>query len=76
LRASSWIGAGDGKQAREFTIDPRDSATPSQQTCPKRAGMAITEVDASHVVLVSQPPALTDVILEAVTDAGRVAVGA
>jgi hypothetical protein len=30
-----------------------------------RAGAKITEVDASHVVMVSQPQAVTDVILEA-----------
>jgi pimeloyl-ACP methyl ester carboxylesterase len=32
----------------------------------QRAGAAITEVDGSHVVMVSQPDAVTDVILEAV----------
>jgi pimeloyl-ACP methyl ester carboxylesterase len=31
-----------------------------------RAGAKITEVDASHVVMVSQPQAVTDVIMEAV----------
>jgi pimeloyl-ACP methyl ester carboxylesterase len=32
----------------------------------ERAGATITEVDASHVVMVSQPQAVTDVILQAV----------
>jgi pimeloyl-ACP methyl ester carboxylesterase len=32
----------------------------------ERAGATITEVDASHVVMVSQPQVVTDVILEAV----------
>ena len=36
----------------------------------ERAGAKITEVDASHVVMVSQPQAVTDVILEAVDNAG------
>jgi pimeloyl-ACP methyl ester carboxylesterase len=31
----------------------------------ERAGAAITEVDASHVVMVSQPDAVTDVIMDA-----------
>jgi pimeloyl-ACP methyl ester carboxylesterase len=32
----------------------------------ERAGAAVTEVDGSHVVVISQPQAVTDVILEAV----------
>ena len=32
----------------------------------ERAGAKITEVDASHVVMVSQPQTVADVILEAV----------
>ena len=33
----------------------------------ERAGATVTEVDGSHVIMVSQPQAVTDVILEAVT---------
>jgi pimeloyl-ACP methyl ester carboxylesterase len=36
----------------------------------ERAGANITEVDASHVVMVSQPQAVTDVIMEAVGAVG------
>ena len=36
----------------------------------ERAGARITEVDGSHVVMVSQPQAVTDVILEAVAAVG------
>jgi pimeloyl-ACP methyl ester carboxylesterase len=36
----------------------------------ERAGATITEVEASHVVMVSQPQAVTDVILEAVAKVG------
>jgi pimeloyl-ACP methyl ester carboxylesterase len=36
----------------------------------ERAGATITEVDSSHVVMVSQPEAVTDVILEAVASTG------
>ena len=32
----------------------------------ERAGAKITEVDGSHVIMISQPEAVTDVILEAV----------
>ena len=36
----------------------------------ERAGATITEVDASHVVMVSQPEAVTDVIMDAVAAVG------
>ena len=42
----------------------------------ERAGATITEVDGSHVIMVSQPQAVTDVILEAVAAVARVRVGA
>jgi pimeloyl-ACP methyl ester carboxylesterase len=42
----------------------------------ERAGAAITEVDGSHVVMVSQPEAVTGVILEAVAALEPVPVGA
>jgi hypothetical protein len=32
----------------------------------KRAGATITEVEGSHVIMISQPQAVTDVILDAV----------
>ena len=36
----------------------------------ERAGAKITEVDGSHVIMVSQPQAVTDVIMEAVAAVG------
>jgi pimeloyl-ACP methyl ester carboxylesterase len=42
----------------------------------ERAGASITEVDGSHVVMVSQPEAVADVILEAVAAVAKVPVGA
>jgi pimeloyl-ACP methyl ester carboxylesterase len=36
----------------------------------KRAGATITEVEGSHVVMISQPQAVTDVVLEAVATVG------
>jgi hypothetical protein len=32
----------------------------------ERAGAQITELDGSHVIMISQPQAVTDVILEAI----------
>jgi hypothetical protein len=42
----------------------------------KRAGAIITEVEGSHVIMISQPQAVTDVILEALAGVeAPVAVG-
>jgi hypothetical protein len=42
------------------------AGTDITRSMAERAGATITEVDASHVVMVSQPQAVTDVILDAV----------
>ena len=42
----------------------------------ERAGATITEVEGSHVIMVSQPQAVADVILEAVAAVASVPVGA
>jgi pimeloyl-ACP methyl ester carboxylesterase len=42
----------------------------------ERAGATITEVEGSHVIMVSQPQAVTDVILAAVAAVSRVPAGA
>jgi pimeloyl-ACP methyl ester carboxylesterase len=39
----------------------------------KRAGAAITEVEGSHVIMISQPQAVTDVILAALSAVGQAA---
>ncbi len=36
----------------------------------KRAGAEITEVEGSHVIMISQPDAVTDVILKAIAAVG------
>jgi pimeloyl-ACP methyl ester carboxylesterase len=36
----------------------------------ERAGATITEVEGSHVIMISQPQAVTDVILEAIAAVG------
>ena len=42
----------------------------------ERAGAKITELDGSHVIMVSQPEAVTNVILEAVAAVTAARVGA
>jgi hypothetical protein len=42
----------------------------------ERAGAKITEVEGSHVIMVSQPEAVTNVILEAVAAVVAAPVGA
>jgi pimeloyl-ACP methyl ester carboxylesterase len=42
----------------------------------ERAGSTITEVDGSHVIMISQPAAVTEVILKALSAVGSVAVAA
>jgi pimeloyl-ACP methyl ester carboxylesterase len=46
------------------------AGTDITRSMAERAGAKITEVDASHVVMVSQPEAVADVILEAVAATG------
>ena len=42
------------------------AGTDVTRSMAERAGATITELDGSHVIMVSQPQAVTDVILEAV----------
>jgi pimeloyl-ACP methyl ester carboxylesterase len=53
----SWAVIGTGDRA---------AGTDITRSMAERAGAKITEVESSHVVMVSQPQAVTDVILEAV----------
>ena len=36
----------------------------------KRAGATITELEGSHVIMISQPQAVTEVILQALSEVG------
>jgi pimeloyl-ACP methyl ester carboxylesterase len=54
----------------------RAAGTDVVRSMAERAGATITEIDGSHVIMVSQPQAVTDVILEAVAAVTPVAVGA
>jgi hypothetical protein len=42
----------------------------------ERAGSTITEVEGSHVIMISQPDAVTEVILKALSAVGSVAAAA
>jgi pimeloyl-ACP methyl ester carboxylesterase len=54
----------------------RAAGTDVTRSMAERAGARITEVDGSHVIMVSQPQAVTDVILEAVAAVASAPVGA
>ena len=57
----SWAVVGTA----DNTIGPTGAALMAQ-----RSGAEVTEIDASHVVMMSQPQAVADVILTAVTAVG------
>jgi pimeloyl-ACP methyl ester carboxylesterase len=59
-------------------VATRDKAagTDVVHSMAERAGAKITEVEGSHVIMVSQPQAVTDVILEAVAAVASVPAGA
>jgi pimeloyl-ACP methyl ester carboxylesterase len=54
----------------------RAAGTDVVRSMAERAGAKITEVEGSHVIMISQPQAVTDVILEAVTTLASVAARA
>jgi pimeloyl-ACP methyl ester carboxylesterase len=57
----SWAVVGTGDKA---------AGTDVTRSMAQRAGATITEVDSSHLIMVSQPQAVTDVIVEAVAAVG------
>jgi hypothetical protein len=57
----SWAVVATGDKA---------AGTDVTRSMAERAGATITEVDGSHVIMVSQPQAVTDVILGAVAKVG------
>jgi pimeloyl-ACP methyl ester carboxylesterase len=54
----------------------RAAGTDVVRSMAERAGAKITEVDGSHVIMISQPQAVAEVILEAVAAVGSVPAGA
>ena len=63
----SWAVVATGDKA---------AGTDVVRSMAERAGAKITEVEGSHVIMVSQPEAVTNVILEAVAAVAAVQVGA
>ena len=58
----SWAVVATGDKA---------AGTDVTRSMAKRAGASITELDGSHVIMVSQPEAVTDVILDAAAAVGE-----
>jgi pimeloyl-ACP methyl ester carboxylesterase len=54
----------------------RAAGTDVVRSMAERAGAKITDIDGSHVIMISQPDAVTNVILEAVAAAAAAPVGA
>src|SRR4029077_19240982 len=63
----SWAVVATGDKA---------AGTDVVRSMAERAGAKITEVDGSHVIMISQPDAVTEVILTAVTAVASVPAGA
>jgi hypothetical protein len=60
------------RQAARGCVDSDAADTDVTRSMAQRAGATITEVDGSHVIMVSQPQAVTDVILETVASVGSI----
>jgi hypothetical protein len=80
LAFSQPSGTPAWKTRPSWAIVPRGdkaAGTDVLRSMAERADAAITEVEGSHVIMISQPQAVTDVILQAVAavqeDAARVA---
>jgi pimeloyl-ACP methyl ester carboxylesterase len=59
-----------------LATDDKAAGTDVVRSMAERAGATTTEVDGSHVIMVSQPQAVAEVILEAVAAVASVPVGA
>jgi pimeloyl-ACP methyl ester carboxylesterase len=66
-RLPSWAVVATGDKAAGADV---------VRSMAERAGAKITEVDGSHVIMISEPQAVTDVVLEAVTAVAPAPVGA
>jgi pimeloyl-ACP methyl ester carboxylesterase len=70
---SDAVGGAAWKNVPSWAVvatQDKAAGTDITRSMAERAGAKITEVEASHVVMVSQPQAVADVILEAVAAAG------
>ena len=73
LAFSEPTGAPAWKKLPSWTVvatADKAAGTDVIRSMAKRAGATITEVEGSHVVMISQPQAVTDVILDAVATVG------
>jgi hypothetical protein len=52
--------------SKQSTPDDKAAGADLVRSMAERAGATITEVEGSHVIMISQPQAVADVILEAV----------
>jgi pimeloyl-ACP methyl ester carboxylesterase len=68
--ASGAVAWKDRPSWSVIALGDKAAGTDITRSMAERAGARITEVDASHVVMVSQPQAVADVILEALAAAG------
>ena len=69
LAFSEPTGAPAWRRLRSWAVVPtgdKAAGTDVLRSMAERAGAAITELDGSHVIMVSQPQAVTDVILQAI----------
>jgi pimeloyl-ACP methyl ester carboxylesterase len=57
-----------------IATDDRAAGTDVTRSMAERAGATITEVDGSHAIMISQPQAVADVILDAVASIGPAVV--
>jgi hypothetical protein len=67
LHRPSWAVVASGDKAAGADV---------VRSMAKRAGATITELEGSHVIMVSQPEAVTNMIMEAVRALTQVPVGA
>src|SRR2546423_6843813 len=63
--ASSWTGVIQRLQARGVQVTAPANPLRGIRSMAERAGATITEVEGSHVIMVSQPQVVADVIMSA-----------
>jgi len=63
--ASSWNGVIERLQQQGYTVIAPAAGADVVRSMARRAGADIVEVEGSHVIMISQPQAVTDHILKA-----------
>ena len=67
----SSSGAGPGAAVAVVATGDKAAGSDVVRSMAQRAGAAITEVEGSHVIMISQPQAVTDVIRQAIDGVTR-----